>query len=800
MRLSTLLARHHIFPALGTRRLSAVKVFSAPAALQPRLLVRPHSIISRSHYYTIHPSSSVTFPQRAGSALISTVQTPSMATSLPESMLEDLQLLQQHYEQLPSAMPPSFGTSDPVFGSLSALDSSFAGADGVEQAVRPAAAVDEQLMMSATEAAADGHLQKRRKLSNTVPSLDQPAAELGSNMGPPPANSHDPALTSKQLDFATSSVAGHAAAGTSVAEEGAATDASLQLVTPPPKLPRGRRGKKAAAAAAPAQYNFSEVGVVPAATVLQQTVTATVSMTGRMAVLAAGAAPLLGPDAPAGAAAAPKKHSKRQPAAASQQDAAAAAADTVAAAIAAAAADAAAAPTALAPVKQARNCKRKVSAAVVQGEALIEQQLASSLPSADAATVDAIIAAAAVVADETAPPVAAMGARGRGRHSNTARNSGRNRGKQAVAATENIAAAADAAAQGVTNGTLHSAHAAEQAAAKPAVKRRGKKAVATAAAVDPAAAAAGDEVRLVKSARRRSNKTAAVGSTSDPEEAAAEAAAAAADEDYAPAKKPTRRRSKKTVALASTSDDADPEAAAAAAKPAKPARRTKKVIAAEVLEAASQGQFGELTNLSNLYSHVALFNNNSNAAAWQQLVQQAKLQPATPPSPANAAEAADQQQQQGGVGSNGRSNSLSLCKTSGLGSFRQQVWTYSQSQSVFDAEAVATQDPVVSLSASQAPAATVTADAADVQGKASDDSPAVAGGDSELQADVPAPQPLTPEVQQQQLKVLPNLGYACLCMTLRKYEIFNSRDCVKKTRDAPDGLHKVSELALQNAR
>jgi UV DNA damage endonuclease len=69
-----------------------------------------------------------------------------------------------------------------------------------------------------------------------------------------------------------------------------------------------------------------------------------------------------------------------------------------------------------------------------------------------------------------------------------------------------------------------------------------------------------------------------------------------------------------------------------------------------------------------------------------------------------------------------------------------------------------------------------------------------------VQVVLPPPKPLTPQLQQQQLKVLPNLGYACLCMTLRKYDIFNSRDCVKKTRDTADGLQRVSELALQNAR
>jgi UV DNA damage endonuclease len=35
---------------------------------------------------------------------------------------------------------------------------------------------------------------------------------------------------------------------------------------------------------------------------------------------------------------------------------------------------------------------------------------------------------------------------------------------------------------------------------------------------------------------------------------------------------------------------------------------------------------------------------------------------------------------------------------------------------------------------------------------------------------------------------------------MRQFDVFNSRDCVKKTRDGPDGLAKVSQLALANAR
>lgn len=51
-----------------------------------------------------------------------------------------------------------------------------------------------------------------------------------------------------------------------------------------------------------------------------------------------------------------------------------------------------------------------------------------------------------------------------------------------------------------------------------------------------------------------------------------------------------------------------------------------------------------------------------------------------------------------------------------------------------------------------------------------------------------------------ELRVLPNLGYACLCMVMRQYDIFNSRSCIQKTFKAPGGMGTVSRLALANAR
>jgi hypothetical protein len=59
---------------------------------------------------------------------------------------------------------------------------------------------------------------------------------------------------------------------------------------------------------------------------------------------------------------------------------------------------------------------------------------------------------------------------------------------------------------------------------------------------------------------------------------------------------------------------------------------------------------------------------------------------------------------------------------------------------------------------------------------------------------------LSAAVSPEELRVLPNLGYACLNMTMREYDIFNSRDCVKKTFTASNGLEVTSQLALANAR
>lgn len=46
---------------------------------------------------------------------------------------------------------------------------------------------------------------------------------------------------------------------------------------------------------------------------------------------------------------------------------------------------------------------------------------------------------------------------------------------------------------------------------------------------------------------------------------------------------------------------------------------------------------------------------------------------------------------------------------------------------------------------------------------------------------------------------MPVLGYACLCETLRQFDIFSSRDCIKATFEK-QGLSCISQLALKNAR
>jgi hypothetical protein len=168
------------------------------------------------------------------------------------------------------------------------------------------------------------------------------------------------------------------------------------------------------------------------------------------------------------------------------------------------------------------------------------------------------------------------------------------------------------------------------------------------------------------------------------------------------------------------------------------------VVAAEVLEAARQGQFGALTGLTDAYSHVALFQNGDTTAAWQQL-----MQPAAAAAPAS-------QQQAGG-------SSLQLCKASGLGSYKQQVWLLSsQPQPGQQASAL--------LSAAAAAGSSPGDDDDEFDPLAVQLLAAQQQQQQQQQAAA-----LTPEQRAQQLKVLPNLGYACLCSTMRKYEVFASR-------------------------
>ncbi|WIA11494.1 hypothetical protein OEZ85_011607 [Tetradesmus obliquus] len=144
------------------------------------------------------------------------------------------------------------------------------------------------------------------------------------------------------------------------------------------------------------------------------------------------------------------------------------------------------------------------------------------------------------------------------------------------------------------------------------------------------------------------------------------------------------------------------------------------------------------------------------------------------------------------------SGSQALCRTSGLGSFRQQVWLQSlpsegglvnlcstQEEQQLKSEQAKQEDVGAAEAAAAAAAAAEKGLTVSQPGTAAA-AAAAAGGDVSSRA--------------AELKLLPNLGYACLCMTMRQYDVFNSRDCVKKTRDGPGGLAKVSELALANAR
>eukprot|EP00775_Hariotina_reticulata_P006036 gene6036-6274_t len=132
--------------------------------------------------------------------------------------------------------------------------------------------------------------------------------------------------------------------------------------------------------------------------------------------------------------------------------------------------------------------------------------------------------------------------------------------------------------------------------------------VAMTAAMDVSAVMGTDSI--TPSARRGKRK--AKSAAADIEvEAAAGGDGDALQADAPEAAKPKRSRSKRATALSAEGD--------AAAVLVKPVRRTKKVIAEEVREAARLGQFGELTLLSGAYSHISLFTGISNSQAWDEL-------------------------------------------------------------------------------------------------------------------------------------------------------------------------------------
>jgi hypothetical protein len=104
-----------------------------------------------------------------------------------------------------------------------------------------------------------------------------------------------------------------------------------------------------------------------------------------------------------------------------------------------------------------------------------------------------------------------------------------------------------------------------------------------------------------------------------------------------------------------------------------------------------------------------------------------------------------------------------LCRTSGLGSFRQQVWLHSvpsdggfilgstqeeQQQKSEEAK----QDDVGAAEAAAVTAAAVANGLTGAQGDPAAATAAAAGGDCSSRA--------------AELKLLPNLGYACLCTTM----------------------------------
>eukprot|EP00879_Flechtneria_rotunda_P013830 GHRR01014443.1.p1 GENE.GHRR01014443.1~~GHRR01014443.1.p1 ORF type:complete len:1060 (+),score=468.43 GHRR01014443.1:1060-4239(+) len=499
----------------------------------------------------------------------------------------------------------------------------------------------------------------------------------------------------------------------------------------------------------------------------------------------------------------------------------------------------------------------------------------------------ALISAAPRAADVQAGTVAAAvsPAAGRGR--------GRGRGRRVATAAMSAAnvitdtLAAVAAAEAPAGQVVD----AEAAPAAPKRKRTSRNAAAAdleanaesnGTAVTNVAAAAANAAAAPKSSRNRKN--AAKPAVADSAIVAHGTAAAAADpeatedEEFEPPLKPKRARKKKEPAVDESGNPI-----------MKPVRRTKKVIAAEVQDAARLGQFGELTSLLNKYSHINMFTSSSNMDAWTELVAEAAQGRSEAVAAAVAAIAdagsdgaavgdvagaaaaelqrqgsvsammqvdngsstiakagfkqglqpsqqLQQQSQQQGDGIVGNqtttvSDGRALCRQSGLGSFRQQVWlhTVMHKSGSLQLPSLQLQSSQQLLASQQQPEAANTTDRvpvqdimgvatdADVLQKASQQQAAItqqqAAGigtitaGSQQQTDSTAKgtaassaAAIPPQVHAAEVRLLPNLGYACLCMTMRQYDVFNSRDCVKKTRDAADGLAKVSQLALANAR
>ncbi|KXZ55903.1 hypothetical protein GPECTOR_2g1454 [Gonium pectorale] len=253
----------------------------------------------------------------------------------------------------------------------------------------------------------------------------------------------------------------------------------------------------------------------------------------------------------------------------------------------------------------------------------------------------------------------------------------------------------------------------------------------------------------------------------------------------------TRRRRRAATGAATTDaepataaggDDAEPTGDAGRAVAAKkPPRRTKAVVQEEVRQDALLGVFAPHVSLHERYPHSREHAPGAVALTPQALAVAEAENARLAASPAVALSALTGRAALEAVGA--------LCgiAAAAAGGGSEAVDASDEQASGEEAEATAH------------PAAAVAGEEDDEEAEPSESRRGKRGGKAGGKAAKPAADPPVPALLRPIPPLVPNLGYACLCATLRAHDIFTSRDTNKAGFQAK-GLAHVSRLALANAR